>query len=148
MEENKTTKQVVNAEEQQAPKTLGKALSDTNNNTNSDTKSNTNQNVTKGKTVPQKRKPPVSGNGWTNDLKKAFEANERIQKERLNPHNKLNLKTEASIRITPLGGLGEIGGNMMVIETDNSAIIVDVGISFPDTSNICQFKEPFSLVLI
>jgi len=88
----------------------------------------------KGKTVPQKRKPPVSGNGWTNDLKKSFETNERIQKERLNPHNKLNLKTEASIKVTPLGGLGEIGGNMMVIETDNSAIIIDVGMSFPDDS--------------
>ena len=99
-------------------------------NTNSDTKQNTN----KGKTVPAKRKPPVSGNGWTNDLKKAFEINEKIQKERLNPHNKLNLKTEASVRITPLGGLGEIGGNMMVIETDTSAIIVDVGMSFPDDS--------------
>jgi len=92
---------------------------------------NTNQ---KGKTQPQKRKPPVSGNGWTNDLKKAFETNERIQKERLNPHNKLNLKSEANIKVTPLGGLGEIGGNMMVIETDNSAIIIDVGMSFPDDS--------------
>lgn len=88
----------------------------------------------KGRTVPQKRKPPVSGNGWTNDLKKSFETNERIQKDRLNPHNKLNLKTEASVRITPLGGLGEIGGNMMVIETENSAIIIDVGMSFPDDS--------------
>ena len=65
---------------------------------------------------------------------KAFETNERIQKERLNPHNKLNLKTNASVKITPLGGLGEIGGNMMVIETETSAIIVDVGMSFPDGS--------------
>ncbi|MGB3750097.1 MAG: ribonuclease J [Arcobacteraceae bacterium] len=95
------------------------------------TSSNTNQ---KGKTAPQKRKPPLSGNGWTNDLKKAFETNERIQKERLNPHNKLNLKSEASFKVTPLGGLGEIGGNMMVIETDTSAIIIDVGMSFPDDS--------------
>jgi len=82
----------------------------------------------------QKRKIPTNGNGWTNDLKKSFEINEKIQKDRLNPHNKLNLKTEASVRITPLGGLGEIGGNMMVIETQKSAIIVDVGMSFPDGS--------------
>ncbi|MEA2018159.1 MAG: ribonuclease J [Campylobacterota bacterium] len=135
MEENKT-EQVVNPQEKIAPKTLGEAISDTNNSTNSDTKptAKPDTNNQRGKTVPQKRKPPVSGNGWTNDLKKAFETNERIQKERLNPHNKLNLKTEASIRITPLGGLGEIGGNMMVVETDNSAIIVDVGMSFPDES--------------
>jgi len=85
-----------------------------------------------GKTVKQKKKIPTSGNGWTNDLKKAFEINETIQKDRLNPHNKLNLKTNASVKITPLGGLGEIGGNMMVIETEKSAIIVDVGMSFPD----------------
>ncbi len=101
---------------------------------NDDTNNSNKKSNPKGKTVPQKRKPPVSGNGWTNDLKKAFETNERIQKERLNPHNKLNLKSEASIKITPLGGLGEIGGNMMVIETDKSAIIVDVGMSFPDES--------------
>ena len=104
---------------------------------NSSAKSDANQKENpnqKGKTAPTKRKPPVSGNGWTNDLKKAFETNERIQKERLNPHNKLNLKTESNIKITPLGGLGEIGGNMMVIETDKSAIIVDVGMSFPDES--------------
>jgi ribonuclease J len=86
----------------------------------------------KTKLIQQKRKPPTSGNGWFNDLKKAFDANEKIQKDRLNPHNKLNLKTDANIRITPLGGLGEIGGNMMIIETAKSAIIVDVGMSFPD----------------
>ncbi|MEA3353726.1 MAG: ribonuclease J [Campylobacterota bacterium] len=88
----------------------------------------------KGKTAPQKRKPPTSGNGWTNDLKKSFETNDKIQKDRLNPHNKLNLKSNANVRITPLGGLGEIGGNMMVVETDKSAIIIDVGMSFPDES--------------
>ena len=88
----------------------------------------------KGKTQPKKKQPPKSGNGWTNDTKKAFEINERIQKDRLNPHNKLDLKTNAGVRITPLGGLGEIGGNMMVIETENSAIIIDVGMSFPDES--------------
>ncbi len=87
-----------------------------------------------GKTVKPKRKVPTSGNGWTNDLKEAFEKNENIQKDRLNPHNKLNLKTDASVKITPLGGLGEIGGNMMVIETEKCAVIVDVGMSFPDDS--------------
>ncbi len=104
------------------------------NNTNTNETESKPQPNSKGKTLPQKRKPPTSGNGWTNDLKKAFETNERIQKERLNPHNKLNLKATTSIKVTPLGGLGEIGGNMMVIETDKSAIIIDVGMSFPDDS--------------
>ncbi len=66
------------------------------------------------------------------DLKKEVETNTRIQKNSLNPHNKLNLNTKAKVRITPLGGLGEIGGNMMVMETENSAIIIDVGMSFPE----------------
>jgi ribonuclease J len=92
------------------------------------------QNTQRGRTVPPKKKPPTSGNGWTNDLKKSFDINEKIQKERLNPHNKLNLKTASNIRVTPLGGLGEIGGNMMVVETANSAIIIDAGMSFPDES--------------
>ncbi|WP_419770872.1 MAG: ribonuclease J [Candidatus Marinarcus sp.] len=70
--------------------------------------------------------------GWITDLKKAHLINEKSHKDRLNPHYKLNLNSTCKVRITPLGGLGEIGGNMMVIETDNSAIIIDVGMSFPD----------------
>lgn len=66
------------------------------------------------------------------DLKRGVETNTRIQKNSLNPHNKLDLSTKAKIKITPLGGLGEIGGNMMVMEGENSAIIIDVGMSFPE----------------
>lgn len=70
--------------------------------------------------------------GLHKDLKRGVEANNRIQKQSLNPHHKLNLDTKASVRITPLGGLGEIGGNITVIETQNSAIVIDVGMSFPN----------------
>ncbi|PAF42999.1 ribonuclease J [Helicobacter sp. 11S03491-1] len=70
--------------------------------------------------------------GFHKDLKKGVEANTRIQKNSLNPHYKLNLNTKAKVRITPLGGLGEIGGNMMIMETEESAIIIDVGMSFPE----------------
>ena len=56
--------------------------------------------------------------------------NEEAQKARLNPHLKIDTEAKAKVRITPLGGLGEIGGNMM--ETDNEAILIDVGMSFPD----------------
>lgn len=72
------------------------------------------------------------GEGWVTDLKKAYILNEKIHRDRLNPHYKLNLNTTAKIKITPLGGLGEIGGNMMVVETENQALIIDVGMSFPD----------------
>ncbi len=48
-------------------------------------------------------------------------------------------KTEKKLRIIPLGGLGEIGRNMMVFEYNDSAlpdggdiIIVDMGLQFPE----------------
>ena len=70
--------------------------------------------------------------GWHTNIKNAIEANKRIQQNRLNADLKLNHNTKATIRITPLGGLEEIGGNITIIETQNSAILVDVGMSFPD----------------
>lgn len=36
------------------------------------------------------------------------------------------------VKIIPIGGLGEIGKNMMVIEYNNEAIIIDTGIMFPE----------------
>ena len=70
--------------------------------------------------------------GLHKDLKKVVELNSKNHKSSLNPHYKLDLNTKAKIRITPLGGLGEIGGNITVIESQNSAIIIDVGMSFPE----------------
>lgn len=70
--------------------------------------------------------------GLHKDLKKVVELNNKNHKNTLNPHYKLDLKTKAKIRITPLGGLGEIGGNITVIESQDSAIIVDAGMSFPE----------------
>ena len=35
------------------------------------------------------------------------------------------------LRIVPLGGLGEIGLNAMVFETEDEAILIDCGILFP-----------------
>jgi ribonuclease J len=37
-----------------------------------------------------------------------------------------------TLRIVPLGGLGEIGKNMMSIEYGNNILIVDTGIMFPE----------------
>ncbi len=36
-----------------------------------------------------------------------------------------------SLRILPLGGLGEIGKNMTVVEADDRIVVVDVGLRFP-----------------
>jgi len=75
--------------------------------------------------------PKTSPLGWHRDIRKAMEINDKIQKDRLNPHYKLNLHTQAKIRVIPLGGLGEIGGNITIFETEKSAIMVDCGMSFP-----------------
>ncbi len=40
--------------------------------------------------------------------------------------------TTEKVRLVPLGGLGEVGKNMMVVEYGDDIIIVDVGVMFPD----------------
>ena len=39
---------------------------------------------------------------------------------------------EGTLRIVPLGGLGEIGRNMAVFEIDGKLLIVDCGVLFPE----------------
>ncbi|EAK8782281.1 ribonuclease J [Campylobacter coli] len=74
----------------------------------------------------------LTGNeDWQIALAKCIEANRVSHENRLHPL-KYNNSSEHKIRITPLGGLGEIGGNISVFETNKDAIIVDIGMSFPD----------------
>jgi len=99
-----------------------------NNNRNNTSKPNNNQNRNKGGGRGRRRQAtPVDEN-----LKKFVALNAEAHKQRLNPHYKLDLNSKAKIRITPLGGLGEIGGNITVFETETEAILIDVGMSFPD----------------
>jgi len=42
------------------------------------------------------------------------------------------MKDYKTLRIIPLGGLGEVGKNMMVYEYGNECIIIDAGIMFPE----------------
>jgi ribonuclease J len=39
--------------------------------------------------------------------------------------------TETSLRVIPLGGLGEIGKNMMALEYGNDIVVIDSGVLFP-----------------
>ncbi len=46
------------------------------------------------------------------------------------PRNKKS-KSE-KVKIIPLGGLGEIGRNMTVIEYEDDMLVIDCGLGFPD----------------
>lgn len=82
----------------------------------------------KNRNLPSK----FTGNeDWQIALAECIEANRVSHENRLHPL-KYNNSSEHKIRITPLGGLGEIGGNISVFETNKDAIIVDIGMSFPD----------------
>jgi len=127
-----------------APKTDTKPNNRNNNRrpNNSNRKPNSNQNRQNGE-KPATNKPNNNRNKNRNrhrrqpapvdeNLKTFVAKNQESHKQRLNPHYKLDLNSKAKVRITPLGGLGEIGGNIAVFETEKEAILVDVGMSFPD----------------
>ena len=44
--------------------------------------------------------------------------------------------TAPTLRIIPLGGLGEIGMNLMIYECGDEAIVVDCGMMFPDAATL------------
>jgi len=130
-----------------APKPQAKPNNRNNNNnrrSNNDNRNrNSNSNEKSSGNKPAGNKPSGNKNRNRNrhrrqpapvdeNLKKFTGLNQEAHKQRLNPHFKLDLESKAKVRVTPLGGLGEIGGNIMIMETEKEAILVDVGMSFPD----------------
>jgi len=65
-------------------------------------------------------------------MKASIKENEMVNDLRMNPWKQIEVANQNKVRFTPLGGLGEIGGNMAVMEDEDSAFIIDVGMSFPD----------------
>jgi len=100
-----------------------------NNNNKPGTKPNNNQNRNSGNKNRGKRKNTTT----VNDIMRAsLEKNAQVKDATMNPWKQIDIASKGKIRFTPLGGLGEIGGNMAVMETETTAIIIDVGMSFPD----------------
>lgn len=131
-EENKTLEQnkakrynkFKNKRKKNFENTAEKNANNIENSTNSDDK----KKKKKNRNLPSK----LNGNeDWQIELAKSIEANKLMHELRLHPL-KHNNQSEHKIKITPLGGLGEIGGNITVFETNNDAIVVDIGMSFPD----------------
>ncbi len=48
----------------------------------------------------------------------------------------------ASVRVVPLGGLGEVGMNCLVLEHQGQAIAIDCGITFPERDNGIEVLHP------
>ncbi|MBN9169569.1 MAG: RNase J family beta-CASP ribonuclease, partial [Microbacterium sp.] len=48
-----------------------------------------------------------------------------------NVHEPASL-SDGTLRVTPLGGLGEVGRNMTVFEYGGRLLVVDCGVLFPD----------------
>ena len=44
----------------------------------------------------------------------------------------IKLKTKSNLRIVPLGGLGEVGRNMMLLEYQRNILIIDMGLRMPE----------------
>jgi len=40
--------------------------------------------------------------------------------------------SENAVAVIPLGGLGEVGKNMWLIETPDDIVVVDAGVMFPE----------------
>jgi ribonuclease J len=128
---NNEIKQILNNDNQ-----VNQANNENNTKTNLVEKSNTNNSNSnnqekKAKNSKSQKKTDPKNFVWFKDLNKAFNENEKIHHTRLTTYNKINENTKGWVRFTPLGGLDEIGGNCAVLETENSAIIIDCGMSFP-----------------
>lgn len=98
-----------------------------------DTNSSDSQKKKKHKKRSNMPKSLTGNEPWQKAMDDAIAQNKLIHEERLHPLKDAN-RSDETVRITPLGGLGEIGANMTVFETNTSAIIVDVGMSFPEES--------------
>ncbi|HEY0372244.1 MAG TPA: ribonuclease J [Thermoanaerobaculia bacterium] len=51
-------------------------------------------------------------------------------------HSQFSILNSQFLRVIPLGGLGEIGMNLMVYECGDEAILVDCGMMFPDAATL------------
>ncbi|HFD14196.1 MAG TPA: ribonuclease J [Epsilonproteobacteria bacterium] len=100
------------------------------NNNKPGNKPNHNQNKNGGNNKNRGRRKNVTT--VNDEMRKFLDINAKIKDDTMNPWKQIDMASKGKIRFTPLGGLGEIGGNMAVLETESTAIIIDVGMSFPD----------------
>lgn len=59
------------------------------------------------------------------------------KKEQFHPTNRLNSKNiQAKIRVVPIGGMEQVGQNMMFIEAGDDIVVIDTGFLFPGAEHL------------
>src|SRR5579884_1319462 len=74
---------------------------------------------------------PVPQTGLPGPYGRLGRSRQDARRKRCSEEDFYTLTTE-KIRLIPLGGLGEVGKNMMVVEYGDDLIVIDVGVMFPD----------------
>lgn len=81
--------------------------------------------------VPQKQSQPAR-NAMHNPTGRPTRRKQRGSNESTTPNPPAKQDTRGNLRVIPLGGLGEVGRNMMLLEWENSILIVDTGFRMPE----------------
>lgn len=98
------------------------------NKTSNTHKNNDNKKINKAsnKEHNNKSKKNIKNNNTNNSKNK--NKNKNMSKKT----NNKKLNNKGNIKIIPLGGIGEIGANITVLEYENDIIVIDCGLSFPE----------------
>ncbi len=74
----------------------------------------------------------VLSHGMASSGFRSYNEPARPKKPQCGRRHRMDDDMTKTVRIIPLGGLGEIGKNMMLFEYDRNILIVDAGIMFPE----------------
>lgn len=85
----------------------------------------------RGRTVQLLHSESMGRTGGRADRTRSAEHGSRRQTEQQTKGARAGAGAGGSVRVIPLGGLDQIGMNITAIETEESLIIVDCGLSFP-----------------